>query len=79
MAASGGEVRVAYQTSSHDSERRMEAMSKSSAVPEPSEVPDAVRTYFPETWLFDLHTVRSVAGQLLKDLDVFYLYFYTLV
>ncbi|XP_037069499.1 alpha-1-inhibitor 3-like, partial [Pollicipes pollicipes] len=25
--------------------------------PPPSEVPDVVRTYFPETWLFDLHTV----------------------
>ena len=27
---------------------------------EPSAVPDTVRTYFPETWLFDLHTVKSV-------------------
>ena len=27
---------------------------------EPSAVPDTVRIYFPETWLFDLHTVKSV-------------------
>ncbi|XP_043217950.1 pregnancy zone protein-like isoform X6 [Amphibalanus amphitrite] len=27
--------------------------------PEPSEVPETVRTYFPETWLFDLHSVSE--------------------
>ncbi|XP_037082421.1 alpha-2-macroglobulin-like [Pollicipes pollicipes] len=33
--------------------------SGSAPAPPPSEVPDVVRTYFPETWLFDLHTVGN--------------------